>query len=242
MTLRILVNGATGRMGRLTVSTLQGEPDCVVAGETRSTDSLAEAIQQHAPDIVVDFTRADIAAANLTTILTAGACPVIGTSGLTHEDITAARQRFPGRGGIIAPNFSIGAVLMMKYAGEMARYFPDIEIIEMHHNGKLDSPSGTAIRTAEILAGQRTLPPHTPKETQDIIQGARGARHQDIPIHAVRLPGLVAHLQILFGSAGETLTFRHDSIDRQCFMPGVVLACRKVKSLNQLVYGLEHLL
>lgn len=130
----------------------------------------------------------------------------------------------------------------MKYASEIAKYFPDIEIIEMHHNQKLDSPSGTAIRAAELLAEARKAIPQKPINIRETIPSSRGATHQDIPIHAVRLPGLVAHLQVMFGGAGETLTLRHDTIDRQCFMPGLLLACKKVMGLDKLVYGLEEIL
>src|SRR5688572_21437377 len=133
MTLRIMVHGATGRMGQLTVKTLAAQPGMAVTGQTHSPDTLKDAIAAHQPDIVVDFTRADIAQSNLLTILESGAKPIIGTSGLSIKEITDAQQRFPGLGGIIAPNFSIGAVLLMKYAGEIARWYPDTEIIEMHH-------------------------------------------------------------------------------------------------------------
>ena len=129
---------------------------------------------------------------------------------------------------------------MMKHAQAIAKYFPHVEIIEMHHDGKLDSPSGTALRTAEMLAETRDQ--LTPKLLRETIPGARGATHYGIPIHALRLPGLVAHEQIIFGGTGETLTIRHDSIDRISFMPGVCLACKKVMELDTLVYGLEHIL
>ena len=131
---------------------------------------------------------------------------------------------------------------MMKYAGEVAKYFADVEIIEMHHAGKIDSPSGTALRTAEIIAkGRSNLPNHL-QHQKETIPGARGANYEQIQIHAIRLPGFIAHQQIIFGALGETLTIRHDTTDRQCFMAGLILACQKVMNLDQLVYGLEHLL
>ena len=180
---------------------------------------------------------------NTETIIECGACPVIGTSGLLKEQIQALEKRCfeLKRGGIIAPNFSLGAVLLMKYAANIAKYFPQVEIIEMHHAQKLDSPSGTAIRTAELIAKERTSAKQNTR-TLETIPGARGATYEDIPIHAVRLPGLIASQQIIFGGLGETLTLRHDTIDRQSFMSGVILACRKVLQLNHLVYGLENLL
>jgi len=145
-------------------------------------------------------------------------------------------------GGIVAPNFSVGAVLMMKYAKEIAQHMSHAEIIEMHHDGKADSPSGTAMRSAELLAQANIHLNQPAKPSRETIPGARGASYHNIPIHAVRLPGLVAHQQILFGGLGETLTLRHDSYDRQCFMPGVCFACEKVITLDKLVYGLEELL
>ncbi len=244
MTIRILVNGANGKMGQPAVAAIQATPDFILCGTTGRTDNLAEAIQQTHADVVLDLTRADCAAKNLETIITAGARAVIGTSGLTEAMLAAIIQKHADKNpiGIIAPNFSLGAVLMMKYARELARHYAAIEIIEMHHDKKADSPSGTAIRTAELLAQGKQAPLTPPITDHEIIAGARGARYQDIAIHSVRLPGLIAHQQIIFGSQGETLTVRHDTLDRSCFMPGIVLACRKVMLLNNMIYGLENIL
>ena len=144
-------------------------------------------------------------------------------------------------GGIIAPNFAIGAVLMMKYSQDAAKYFPHVEVIELHHDRKADAPSGTAIKTANLLAESRDSVPEKIAE-KEIIPGARGANAEEIRIHSVRLPGLVAHQEVLFGGQSQTLTIRHDSFHRDSFMPGVCLACKKVMDLNELIYGLEHLL
>lgn len=244
MTTRIIVNGANGKMGQLAVKTILNQPEFTLVGQLGRKDNLANEISTSKAQIVIDLTTAETAFNNTRTIIEAGAHPVIGTSGLLNDQVYQLQEICSEKklGGIIAPNFSIGAVLMMKYSQEVVKYFPEVEIIEMHHNGKLDSPSGTATRTAELLAAARTTPPTTLKNTRETIPGARGANYQHIPIHAIRLPGLVAHQQIIFGGMGETLTIRHDSIDRQCFMPGIVLACKKVMELNQLIYGLEHIL
>lgn len=244
MTLRILVNGAQGKMGQVTVKTFSSHPDFTLAGATDHQDNLAQEIKKTNAQIVVDFTNADSVLNNIQTIIDSGVHPVIGTTGLMKDQIAKLQEKCSALnlGGIIAPNFSLGAVLMMKQAEEVAKYFPHVEIIEMHHDGKLDSPSGTAIRSAEIISNSRKNAPEISKGIRETVPGARGAYYQQVAIHAVRLPGLVAHQQIIFGGLGETLTIRHDSIDRQCFMPGVILACKKVVELKKLVYGLEHIL
>lgn len=244
MSIRVIVNGANGKMGQLTVKTLSEHPDFTVVGCTQKEHDLTTQIKDHAADVVIDFTNAHSVLKNLAAIIQAGAHPVIGTSGLTETDVREFQKQCKQRqlGGIIAPNFSIGAVLLMKYAEDMVKYFPHVEIVELHHAGKLDSPSGTAMRTAERLATARGAAPKTTQNTRETIKGARGASYQDIPIHAVRLPGILASEQVIFGSMGETVTLKHDTIDRECYMPGIILACKKVLKLNELVYGLEHLL
>ncbi len=244
MTIRILVNGAHGKMGQITVKTLSNHPDFTLVGETGRNDNLAAEIKKRQVQVVIDLTNAESVFKNAQTIIDAGAHPVIGTSGLLPEQIKQLQERAAKLklGGVIAPNFSLGAVLMMKHAQEIVKYFPHVEIIEMHHDGKLDSPSGTALRTAEMLAESRGKTADTKKPLRENVPGSRGANYQNIPIHAIRLPGLVAQQQIIFGGTGETLTIRHDTIDRQCFMPGVCLASKKVVGLKELVYGLEHLL
>ncbi|OGT46662.1 MAG: 4-hydroxy-tetrahydrodipicolinate reductase [Gammaproteobacteria bacterium RIFCSPHIGHO2_12_FULL_41_20] len=241
MTIRVLVNGAQGRMGQIAIQAISQQADFSLVGQTGRQDNLAHAIKQYHAQVVVDFTQPDAALQNTRTILDCGANPVIGTTGLLPEQIHTLQQHSKAlrRGGIIAPNFSIAAVLMIKYAREIAHYYPHVEIIEMHHDGKLDSPSGTALYTAEQLATNLSAECLSTSKARETIPGARGASHHHVPIHAVRLPGLVAHQQIIFGGQGETLTLRHDAIDRQCFMGGIVLACRKVQGLTELVYGLE---
>jgi len=244
MSVRVLVNGASGKMGQCVVKTLLGDSRFLLVGQTGRNHDLAHEIKASQAEVVVDFTNADVVFNNTKTIIDAGAHPVIGASGLLKDQVSLLQKHCSElrRGGIIVPNFSLGALLMIKYAQEIVKYFPHVEIIEMHHDGKLDSPSGTAIRSAELIAAARTQAPHIPKNQRETIAGARGAQHQQIPIHAVRLPGLMAHQQIIFGGLGETLTLCHDSMDRQSFMPGVLLACEKVLTLDHLVYGLEQLI
>lgn len=244
MSIRILINGAQGKMGQQTVKALaDSSPELELVGTLDRNGDLATEIKKSRAQVVIDFTNAEVVFKNTETIIESGACPVIGTSGLLKDQIQALQKRslVLKRGGIIAPNFSLGAVLLMKYAANIAKYFPQVEIIEMHHAQKLDSPSGTAIRTAELIAKERSSAKQNARSLET-IPGARGATYEDIPIHAVRLPGLIASQQIIFGGLGETLTLRHDTIDRQSFMSGVILACRKVLELDHLVYGLENIL
>ncbi len=243
MAIRVLVNGAAGKMGQLCVKAIQNDPDLMLVGQTGRADHLTAEIKKNQAQVVVDLTNAESVFKNLQHIVETGAHPVIGTSGLLKDQIESTQKKCAElkRGGIVAPNFALGAVLMMKHAQEMAKYFSSVEIIEMHHDKKLDSPSGTAMRTAEMLA-ETWVAPRLQNTTKETIPGARGATHQDIHIHAIRLPGLVAHQQIIFGGLGETLTIRHDTLDRSCFMPGILLACKKVMGLDHLVYGLENIL
>lgn len=244
MPINILVNGAFGRMGQLTAKAISQDPELSLVGQTGREYNLQQAIKDSKAQVVVDFTHPGSVFANTTAIIEAGAHPVIGTSGLTKEQIHLLQEKCAHLklGGLIVPNFSLGAVLMMKYAREIIKYMPRVEIIEMHHENKADSPSGTALHSADLLADAITNINQPSHHTHETIPGARGADYRGIPIHAIRLPGLLAHQQIIFGNQGETVTMRHDSIDRQCFMPGVVLACKKVGKLDHLLYGLEEIL
>jgi len=230
-------------MGIETLKAIEDDPELALVGQTDLGDDLESAIRQTEADAVVDFTTASAAFSNCKAIIQASSRPVIGTSGLLPEQVKElqdlARQK--NIGGIIAPNFAIGAVLMMKFASEAARFMPDVEIIELHHEKKVDAPSGTAIKTAALIAESRSRVPEAIKE-KEILTGARGARANEVPVHSVRLPGKVAHQEVIFGGKSQTLTIRHDSIHRDSFMPGVCLACKKVMDLDELVYGLEHVL
>ncbi|EHL31886.1 4-hydroxy-tetrahydrodipicolinate reductase [Legionella drancourtii] len=243
MLTRVIVNGAGGKMGALACATLQQHPEFELVAQLGKHDDLSQTIVATKAQIVVDLTRADSVYQNSVTIIKHGAHPVIGTSGLLPEQIKelTARCETQRLGGLIAPNFSISAVLMMLFAAKAAEYFSEVEIIETHHQQKLDAPSGTALKTAEMIAAARKKPKNK-LNLQELIPGARGATHCDVNIHSLRLPGVLARQQVIFGNAGETLSITDDSIDRNCFMPGVVLACQKVLALTTLVYGLEHVL
>ncbi|CAN5383957.1 4-hydroxy-tetrahydrodipicolinate reductase [soil metagenome] len=239
----ILLNGAHGRMGQETHKALLLEPELQLVGELGRADDLATAIKNSKAQVVIDFTNPSQVFANTVTIIEAGLHPVIGTTGLTPLQIVELQELCATKklGGIIAPNFSIGAVLMMRFAAEAAKYFSAAEIIEFHHQDKEDSPSGTAIKTADMIASARQQTPQL-KQSREVITGARGALHRSVPIHAVRLAGIVANQQVIFGGKGETLTIQHNTINREAFMPGVILACKKVVQLDKLVYGLEYML
>lgn len=244
MPIKVLVNGAFGRMGQMVVQTLKENNNFQLVGQTGREYNLTKSIQDSGAQVVVDFTNAETVFANTKAIIDAGAHPVIGTSGLTAPQIAEFKNECAQlkRGGIIVPNFSLGAVLMMKCAKDIAKYFPHAEIVEFHHDKKLDSPSGTALRTAELMAEACKSINSDSLPSRETVKGSRGANHHRIPIHAVRLPGFLAHQEVIFGSPGEALTIRHDSTSRECFMPGVTLACEKVVGLNYLAYGLEEIL
>jgi 4-hydroxy-tetrahydrodipicolinate reductase len=244
MTIRVLVNGAAGRMGRQVVETVQGEEGLELVGQTDIGDDLAERIGEAKAQVVIDFTHPDAAFSNARTIIEAGSHPVVGTTGFKDEEIEQLKAMCAERklGGVIAPNFAIGAVLMMRFAAEAAKYLPHVEIIELHHDAKAEAPSGTAIKTAQAIEAVRPKAPEPKVAEKELSPGARGTRGYAVPIHSVRLPGHVAHQETILGGLGETLRLRHDSINRECFMPGVMLATKKVVELEQLFYGLEHLL
>ena len=264
--IKVLVNGADGRMGRTVVKTVYEDKDLEFVGGVSITNvgadagdlaeighlnlpimnDLGKAIDTLKPDVVVDFTAPKAIFGNAKTVIEHGTNMVVGTTGLTAEqrDELAKMADAHKTCIFIAPNFSIGAVLMMKVSEIIAPYMPDAEIIELHHNNKLDAPSGTAIMTANKMAAARNAAKAVaaPDKTHESLDGARGAKVDDIPIHSVRLPGYVAHQQVLFGGYGELLTIRHDSLDRKSFMPGVVLAIKKVGSHPGLTLGLENFL
>jgi 4-hydroxy-tetrahydrodipicolinate reductase len=243
MTISILINGAFGKMGLETVKAVEQDASLTLVGQIGRGSKLAQVIMETQPEVVIDFTTPEAVFDNALTIIEAGKHPVIGTTGLSNAQIDTLKARCAEKklGGIIAPNFAIGVILMMKFASEAIRYFPQAEIIELHHDAKRDTPSGTAIKTAQMMAKNRDNL-SDPKAVKETILHSRGAQCEGIPIHAVRLPGLVAHEMILFGGQGEVLTIKHDAMDRKCFMAGVLLACKKVVTLNELIYGLEHLL
>ena len=264
--LDVLVCGALGKMGRQVVRAVFEAPDLqlVAAVDTaangedgleaaglperglRIDTDLAEAISKSVPAVAVDFTAPEAVMGNVRTCLTRGVAVVGGTTGLSQEnleEISSLCQQY-GTPCLFASNFALGAVLMMRFAEQAARYFDHAEIIELHHDEKKDAPSGTALTTAERMLRSRGRPFSPPKagDPEVKLAGVRGGELGDVRIHSVRVPGVVANQEVIFGSTGQTLTLRHDTTGRECFMPGVLLALRRVRSLEGFVSGLDALL
>jgi len=241
--IKVGVLGARGRMGSEVVKAITEASDLELVAALDLGDSL-DALVSKGAQVVVDFTTPDSVMANLEFIISKNINAVIGTTGFDDARITKIKSLLASSksGVLIAPNFAIGAVLMMEFATKAAKYFESAEIIELHHPNKVDAPSGTAARTAELMSKSRKeagLAP-MPDATTSSLDGARGATVGDIPVHSVRLRGLVAHQEVLLGGIGETLSIRHDSIDRVGFMPGVLLGVRQVVSHPGLTFGLEN--
>ncbi len=262
--LRVAVSGAAGRMGRAAVRTLARESDLRLvaamgreravgqdAGEvsgagrlgvliTASLDDLLAAV----PDVLVEFAPGRAGAEHTRAALEAGVRPVVGSTGIPMDEIDRLRDLAAQRhtGAVIAPNFAIGAVLMMEFARIAAPFMPHVEVIELHHDRKRDAPSGTAAKTARLIAEARGAAPAPVVHEEEMIPGVRGGQSEGVRVHSVRLPGLGAHQEVIFGGPGQTLTIRHDSLNEESFMPGLLLAIRRVADLQGLVYGLEHLL
>lgn len=265
MTIRVAIAGARGRMGQEAVHTVMKNPnmelvsvlDYKEVGETLADTKmfpqtftvpiflkLAELKKETKPQVLLDLTSPESVYEHTREALELGIRPVVGTTGFSDEELKelSAYSAQNGIGCIIAPNFAIGAVLMMKFAEQAAKYLPDIEIIEMHHDQKLDAPSGTAMKTANLIADKREAHSQGHPKEKETIAGARGANYDGMRIHSVRLPGLVAHQQVLLGGEGQLLTIRHDSFNRGSFMSGVALSINKVMEIESLVYGLENII
>jgi 4-hydroxy-tetrahydrodipicolinate reductase len=246
MTIKVAVLGAKGRMGAETVKAISSTTDLSLVAQIDIGDSLEE-LKTSGAQVVVDFTHPDSVMKNLDFAINNGIHVVVGTTGFDEEKLAEVKTwltKNSSVGAVIAPNFGLGAVLMMQFAAQAARYFESVEIVELHHPEKADAPSGTASRTAELITESRksAARPAMPDKTTSALPGARGAKVGDVPIHSVRLRGLVAHQEVLLGDQGETLSIRHDSIDRSGFMPGVLLAIREVVKNPGLTFGLEHLM
>lgn len=244
--IKVGVIGAKGRMGKEVVATVSNAPDLELVAAVDLGDELG-ALTKAGAEVVVDFTNPDVVMQNLEFAIAHGIHAVVGTTGFDEARLTKVREQLgnaPKIGVLIAPNFGLGAVLMMQFSATAARYFESVEIIELHHPDKADAPSGTASRTAELITQARAdaKRPSMPDKTSKSLPGARGARVGDVPIHALRLRGLVAHQEVIFGDQGETFTIRHDSMDRSGFMPGVLLGIREIVSHPGLTIGLENFL
>ena len=241
--INVAVLGARGRMGSEVVKAVEAAEGLALVAALDMGDSL-EQLKGSAAHVVVDFTTPDSVMANLEFLIDHGINVVVGTTGFDDSKLATVKGWLaanPSVGVLIAPNFAIGAVLMMEFAAKAARYFESAEVIELHHPAKVDAPSGTAARTAELMGAARKEAGlgAMPDATNTSLDGARGAVVAGIPVHSVRARGLVAHQEVLFGGLGETLTIRHDSIDRAGFMPGVILGVRKIVNTPGLTHGLD---
>jgi len=253
--IKVAVLGAGGRMGREVTRSIEADPDLelVAAVDPASAGFLTEsgiqisedigAVAQAGADVAVDFTHPDAVVENALFCLERGIHVVIGTTGIDREGLDRIENACTKANAFVAPNFSIGAIVMMHICSKYAKYFDSVEVIEMHHDHKADAPSGTAVRTAEILASARPDGwPDDSATTKELFEGARGAAVVGVRVHAVRLPGLVADQKVVFGAMGQTLTVWHRTTDRSSFMPGVLLAIKEVGKLKGLTVGLEKLL
>ena len=267
----VVVNGAAGKMGREVVKAVSQAEGMMLVGAVDQNPAymgqdvgevvgcgplevpllnelqgtLVMATQYSTQGVMVDFTHPDSVYENTRTAIAYGIRPVIGTTGLSEKQLSDLKDfaEKATTGALVVPNFSIGMVLLQQAAIQASKYFDHVEIIELHHNQKADAPSGTAIKTAQMLSGEEKSYNPSQVEEQETLAGARGALANDnIHIHSVRLPGLIAHQEVIFGASGQLYTLRHDTSDRAAYMPGVILAIRKVTELKSLVYGLENIL
>ena len=246
MAVKVGVLGARGRMGQEVCRAIKATNDLELVAEIDLNDSI-ESLKSSKAEVMVDFTTPEVVMENLKFAIENGIHAVVGTTGFDGARLETLKKLLadnPNVGVLIAPNFGLGAVLMMQFAKSAAKYFESAEIIELHHPEKVDAPSGTATRTAELIneARREANLGEMPDKTAKSLEGARGAKIGEVPIHSVRLRGLVAHQEVLFGDKGELLTIRHDSLDRSGFMPGVLVGVRKVSSNPGLTVGLEHYL
>lgn len=264
MSVKVAVCGALGRMGKEVVKAVvqatdlelvgavdRGAEQSIDVGEAAGLGTIGvevvqdlERLTHPLPDVMVDFTEPASVMANVLRALGMGMHVVVGTTGLSQGDLAQIHEAAmaAGRGVIVAPNFAIGAVLMMHFAAQAAKYFPHVEIIELHHEKKKDAPSGTAIKTAEMISAVRSEGSGESSDSEESVPGARGGSFSGIRLHSVRLPGFIAHQEVIFGLPGQVLTLRHDSTSRESFMPGVLLAIRRVVKSQGLTYGLEKLM
>jgi 4-hydroxy-tetrahydrodipicolinate reductase len=243
---RVGVLGARGRMGAEVCRAVDAAPDMEVVAMVDVGDWMFD-IADAGAEVVVDFTHPDVVMDNVRFCVDQGIQCVVGTSGFDEKKLATVREWLehkPEVGVLVAPNFAIGAVLSMRFAELAARYYESVEIIELHHPRKVDAPSGTASHTARLIAAARAEAGlgKAPDATTQSLDGARGAVIDEVPVHSIRLSGLVAHQEVLFGGSGETLTIRHDSLDRNSFMPGVLLAVRSILDHSGLLVGLDKLM
>ncbi len=260
--IRVVIHGALGKVGREVIGAACKDPELqpvgavdaradtdvlplpVGGGSIPLSRSLEAILKQARPDVIVDFTNAEASLEMVRVAAGHKVSVVIGSTGFSPQNLEQIDHlaRAGGIGAVVASNFALGAVMMIHLARIAARYFDNVEIIELHHDQKLDAPSGTAVSTAKAIAEARGKAFVYPRVQKETVAGARGAETQGVALHSVRLPGLMAHQEVIFGTSGQTLTIRHDTINRECYMPGVVAAVKKVRGLSGLTVGLEKLL
>ena len=242
--MRVAVLGAKGKVGATMVAAVRSADDLTLSAEVDAGDALS-LLTDSGTEVIIDFTHPDVVMDNLKFLINNGIHAVVGTTGFTEERLAQVRSWLaakPGVAVLIAPNFAIGAVLSMHFAVQAAKFFESVEVIELHHPQKADAPSGTASRTAALIADARNGMPPSPDATSTGRAEARGADVDGVRVHSIRMTGMVAHQEVLFGTMGETLSIRHDSYDRTSFVPGVLLAVRKVAQFPGLTIGIEPLL
>lgn len=262
--INIVVAGASGKMGSEALRMIEKDPTLHLVGcvdlryngqkvseidglpklDAKFYNDINQCFKEVKADVLIDLTSPKVGYKHTKAALLHGVRPVVGTTGFTTEQLEELTELAKEKqiGGIIAPNFAMGAVLMMQFSKMAAKFFPDIEIIEKHHDQKVDAPSGTAIKTAELIQETRQSKQQGRSDEEEIIEGARGADYDGMKIHSVRLPGLIAHQEVIFAGPGETLTIKHDSYHRESFMSGIRFAIDQVVNLTELIYGLEHLM
>lgn len=241
--LKVAVLGASGRMGSEVCRAVEADPDLELVARVGADDDMEDLVRAGA-QVAVEFTTPTSVKANVAFCLERGVSVVVGATGLTDDDLVDLQAQATERGAnvFVAPNFAVGAVLMMRFAAAAAGHFDSAEIVERHDERKVDAPSGTALRTAALMNEAHEGGWTPPSEEKETVKGSRGGDIEGVRVHSIRMPGSVAHQEVILGSPGETLTIRHDSLDRASFMPGVVLAIKKVRDLPPLTVGLEHLL
>jgi 4-hydroxy-tetrahydrodipicolinate reductase len=242
--MRITVNGFKGKMGQAVVDYIDKTDGLTFAAGVDLGNSLEDSLAQTPSEVVIDFTRPEVRMENVRTILFGGAAAVVGTTGFTPADLEQIKTwtEETGKGCFIGPNFIIGNVLMQQFAKKAAAYYDNAEIIEYHHENKVDFPSGTAVKTAELMSEVKEVFNTNTNDKVANLEGSRGGDFNGIKIHSVRMPGFIASQEVILGNAGEYLTIRHDNIDRAAYMPGVFMAAAYIKDKAELVYGLEHIL
>ena len=248
MAIKVVIVGASGRMGTVASRCLAADPRFEVVGRVGRVEAdgvetdLEACLNRTSPDVLLELTTGRTAGAYSLLALRQGLRVVIGSTGLPQADLDEIEKAASSSAAFLVPNFAVGAVLMMHFAGLAAAWLPDAEIIELHHEKKVDAPSGTAMRTAQIIQESRVKQPLTLPEPLLKAEGARGERVNEVPVHSVRLRGMLAHQEVLFGGQGEVLTIRHDSLDRSSFEVGICLSCEKVMEMSGLVVGLESVM